>query len=218
MLEFWFDPEAMAIVLIGTLLATLLRCGLADCRIAVAALSGLLARKFDVSQAKAALAIQVREIANDGFLRAEPQHFGDREFDSLADLIISQRSIQSLHSEHLKFKDARVEAAQIATNVFDRAAELAPILGLAGTLIALAQAQGIASQESGIVGAVSMAVVTTLYGLLAANFLFCPLGSAIARRSRREELDRENVLDWLASGIDKTGASETASSSAKAAA
>lgn len=204
MLETWFDPAAIVIVLIGTLAATLLRCGLADTRIAVGSLRGLLHAPFDPSQAKAALAVQIREIADDGFLRAEPHHFGDSEFDSLSDLIISQRSIQSLHGEHLKFKEARMSTAQTSTRVFDCAAELAPILGLAGTLIALAQGQEPIGDRPGIVGAISMAVVTTLYGLVAANFIFSPLASAISRNSRREELDRDNVLEWLARGIRRT--------------
>ena len=72
MLETWFEPAAIAIVFAGTLAATLLRCGLADCRIALAALSGLFDKPFDPAQAKAELSVQVREIANDGFLRAEP--------------------------------------------------------------------------------------------------------------------------------------------------
>jgi chemotaxis protein MotA len=50
-----------------------------------------------------------------------------------------------------------------------------------------------------------MAVVTTLYGLLAANFLFAPLGAAVARKSRQEERDRDAVLEWLARGIRQTG-------------
>ncbi|MBX7481897.1 MotA/TolQ/ExbB proton channel family protein [Qipengyuania qiaonensis] len=209
MMETWFDPAAIAIVFVGTLAATLLRCGMADTRIAIGALRGLVETPFDVTNAKAALAVQIREIADDGFLRAEPQHFGDSEFDSLSDLIISQRSIQSLHGEHHKFKEARVATAQTAERVFNSAAELAPILGLAGTLIALGQAQGSTPEQLGIVGAISMAVVTTLYGLIAANFLFSPLASAIARKSRREELDRDEVLEWLASGIRKTGMAAT---------
>ena len=96
MLETWFDPAAIAIVLVGTLIATLLRCGVADSRIALGALRGLFERAFDVARAKSELALQIREIADDGFIRAEPHHFGDSEFDSLSDLIISQRSIQSL--------------------------------------------------------------------------------------------------------------------------
>ena len=50
-------------------------------------------------------------------------------------------------------------------------------------------------------GAIAMAVVTTLYGLAAANFIFSPLSAAITRRSAREERDRELVFDWLEAGL-----------------
>ena len=205
MLETWLDPASIAIVLVGTIIATLLRCGVADSRVAISALRGLFETPFNVTQAKAALSVQIREIADDGFLRAEPQHFGDNEFDSLSDLIISQRSIQSLHGEHSKFKEARLANAKTAIRVLDCAADLAPVLGLAGTLVALGHARGAAPEDAGIVGAISMAVVTTLYGLVAANFLFSPLGGAIARRSHREEIDRDEVLEWLAHGIRRAG-------------
>lgn len=205
MLETWIDPQAITIVLAGTLAATLLRCGIADSRIALGALRGLFEPAFKVTQAKAELAVQIREIADDGFIRAEVHRFGDREFDSLSDLIISQRSIRSLHGEYQKFKEARLATARTAIRVFECAAELSPVFGLAGTLIALGQPHGDGPQDSGLVGAIAMAVVTTLYGLLAANFLFAPLGSAIARKSRQEDLDRDEVLEWLAHGIRKAG-------------
>ncbi|MBX7500551.1 MotA/TolQ/ExbB proton channel family protein [Qipengyuania sp. YG27] len=205
MLETWIDPAAIAIVLVGTLVATAMRCGLADSRTALGAVRGLFERSFHPTRAKAELSLQIRTIADDGFVRAEVRRFGDKEFDSLSDLIISQRSIQSLHSEHLKFKEARLARAQTATRVLECAADLAPVFGLAGTLIALGQAQGPSSQDTGLVGAIAMAVVTTLYGLVAANFLFAPLASAITRKSRQEESDRDEVLEWLEHGIRQTG-------------
>ncbi len=205
MLETWIDPAAIAIVLVGTLVATAMRCGLADSRTALGAVRGLFERSFHATRAKAELSLQIRTIADDGFVRAEVRRFGDKEFDSLSDLIISQRSIQSLHSEHLKFKEARLARAQTATRVLECAADLAPVFGLAGTLIALGQAQGPSSPDTGLVGAIAMAVVTTLYGLVAANFLFAPLASAIGRKSRQEESDRDEVLEWLAHGIRQTG-------------
>ena len=55
-------------------------------------------------------------------------------------------------------------------------------------------------------GAIAMAVITTLYGLAAANFLFSPLAAAISRRSAREERDRQAVLDWLENGVRKAAA------------
>lgn len=205
MLQNWIDPVAISIVFMGTLAATLLRCGLSDLRVALAALRGMFGPAFNVSKAKAELSKQVREIADDGFIRAEPHHFGDVEFDRITDIMIGQRSIQSIHSAHQSYKQRRLDNAQRASRTFESAAELAPVLGLAGTLFALGQAPGATPGGDGLVDAIAMAVVTTLYGLVAANFLFAPIAAAIARRSRQEERDRDEVLEWLAEGVRKTG-------------
>ena len=205
LLKHWLSPAAFAIVFGGTLVATTLRCGWVDTRMALTGLRTLFEPAFEVMTAKAELTKQIREIAEEGFVRAEPHHFGDAEFDNLADLMISQRSIDSLHEEHHKYKEARMIHALRAFRTFESAADLAPILGLAGTLIALGQAPSAAHQAGGLVDAIAMAVVTTLYGLIAANFVFAPLASAIERKSRREERDRDLVLDWLANGLRQAG-------------
>lgn len=200
LIDQWFDPVSLAIVLGGTLLATMLRCGLAETRLAIAKVAALVTRPFDPAQAKAEMARQIRSIADKGFHGAAPVHFGDGEFDHLADVLISRRSIDTLHAEHDSYKRQRTEASRTAMHVLGHAAELAPVLGLAGTLVALGTMPSDAS-EGGMTGAIAMAVVTTLYGLAAANFLFGPLSSAILRRSAREERDRQAVLDWLEQGV-----------------
>lgn len=218
MLDTWIDPIAIAIVLAGTMAATLLRCGFADMRVALAAMGGMFAPAFDVSKAKAGLSKQIREIADAGFVRAEPHHFGDVEFDTLSDIMIGQRSIQSIHGKHQQYRQRRLDNAQRAARTFESAAELAPVLGLAGTLFALGQAPGAAPQGDSLVDAVALAVVTTLYGLVAANFLFAPIAAAIARRSRQEERDRDQVLAWLAEGVRKAGGASPLESPAQVAA
>lgn len=199
----WLDPVSFGIVIGGTLVATVLRCGLAETRVALARIAALTTKPFDPAQAKAQMAKQVRDIASRGMVRAEPVHFGDSEFDQLTDVLISRRSVDQLHGEHEGYKRQRTEAARTAMHVLHQAAELAPVLGLAGTLVALGTMPSDA-EAGGMTGAIAMAVVTTLYGLAAANFLFSPLASAIMRRSAREERDRQAVLDWLASGIDRS--------------
>lgn len=200
-MPFWFDPVSFTLILAGSVAITALRCGWGNSRRAVAAAWSLTRAPFDSVEAKAEMAKQVREIADDGFVRAEAHHIGDGEFDNLADLLISRRSIDALLEEHEHYKRDRAEAATRASSVFDSAAEAGPIMGLAGTLIALA------SQRSGgseyLVGAVGMAVLTTLYGLLIANLIYAPLSAAIARRNEREESDREAVLAWLGEGLKR---------------
>lgn len=200
-MPYWFDIRSLALVLIGSLAITVLRCGWGEARRAISSAWSLLHPAFDRVEAKAELAKQVREIADDGFVRAEAHHIGDGEFDYLADLLISRRSIDALLEEHERYKRDRAEAATRAGRVFEAAAEAGPIMGLAGTLIALASQRG--GDSADLVGAVGMAVLTTLYGLLIANIAYAPIAAAIARRNEREETDREAVLSWLAEGLKR---------------
>ncbi len=203
LIDQWLDPVALGIVLGGTLLATLLRCGPAETRLALSKVGALVRPAFDPAQAKAELAKQIGTISRQGVLRAEPATTGDGEFDSLADTLIGRRSIEALHDEHDAFRRERTHAASTAAHVLGHAAELAPVLGLAGTLMALGTMPSDGG-EAGMTGAIAMAVVTTLYGIAAANFLFGPLAAAIMRRSAREERDRQAVLDWLEQSARRT--------------
>jgi hypothetical protein len=77
----FLDARSAVIVFGGTLIATLLRCGLADCRQALAAIATLGRRGFDGDKVRAELAVQVQEIETDGILRVKPHEVGDTEFD-----------------------------------------------------------------------------------------------------------------------------------------
>ena len=51
-------------------------------------------------------------------------------------------------------------------------------------------------------GAISMAVVTTLYGLLLANLLLAPLARMVERAAEAEEAGRQHLTDWLAGQVE----------------
>ena len=196
----WLDPLSAALVLGGTLAAAWLRCGWRDTREALRAAAQLAGRPFAPDRVRAELGAQIQEIGRDGLVRAHAHHFGDGEFDAVADALIRRRSLAALHEEHERHRAARLARARSAAGVFDQAADLAPVLGLAGTLLSLG---GLSAQAAGgdTAGAIGTAVTTTLYGLLLANFVFAPLGAAIARRSRAEEAARQTLLDWLEGAV-----------------
>lgn len=194
-MPYWFDPFSFVLVLVGSFAILTLRCGWSATRGAIASAFALFRPPFDRVEAKAEMAKQVREIADDGFVRAEAHHIGDGEFDNLTDLLISRRSVEALFEEHEHYKNDRAATATRASRVFEAGAEAGPIMGLAGTLIALASQQSGGSEN--LVGAVGMAVLSTLYGLLIANLVYAPIATAIARRNETEESDREAVLDWF---------------------
>ena len=195
------DGPSAAIVLGGTLIATVLRSGSRDCRATLVQLAGLGGSRFDADAARSELAQQIQEIRKDGLIRAVPHHFGDSEFDEATDALIGNRSIAALMAAHEKHKARRLGESTRAVRTLAQAAELAPVFGLAGTLISLSQlpADGIA--RGAIAGAISMAVITTLYGLLAANLLLAPLARMIERRALSEERARQELIDWLAGQV-----------------
>lgn len=192
-----FDPLGALIVVGGTCLATVLRCGVGDTRSALNAAARLFQPRFRAVRARAELAAQVQEIQQDGVIRAEAHHVGDAEIDDVTDALIGSRSIEALQEAHVAHKRRRQGESRRAIRTFDQAAELSPVFGLAGTLVSLTRLPGNPDSASDFTSAISMAVLTTLYGLLLGNLLFAPVGRMILRRAASEERERQRVLDWL---------------------
>lgn len=195
------DAPSAALVIGGTLVATVLRCGLSDCRHAVAAVGHLGRRHFDGKRLRSELALQVRQIQRDGLLRADPHRLGDREFDEATDALIGTRSVSALRDAHETHKTRRLQANNRAIRTWAQASELAPVFGLAGTLVSLSQLPGDGLATSAFAGAISMAVLTTLYGLLLANLILAPLARLVERAANAEERERQEIVDWLAEQV-----------------
>lgn len=195
------DAPSAVIVFGGTLLATLLRCGWRDCHQAVVQVGLLAQRQFDAEHVRAELAVQVQEIRQDGILRASAHHIGDTEFDEVSGALISRRSVPALIAAHEGHKARRIATSNVAIRTIAQASELAPVLGLAGTLLSLTQLPRTGVSGAAYSGTISMAVLTTLYGLIAANFVFAPLARMVDRRANTEEAERQKILDWLAEQV-----------------
>ncbi|MBT0670406.1 MotA/TolQ/ExbB proton channel family protein [Novosphingobium profundi] len=195
--ETLFDGPSALIVVGGTVLTTVLRCGLGDSATALRALRGLARRRFDAGLLKAELAVHVQEMQQDGVIRTEPHHSGDPEFDEATGALIGTRSAASLHAAHIAHKRRRAEQNMRAVRTLGQAADLSPVLGLAGTLVSLSQLPSGGGEGGSFTAAISMAVLTTLYGLLLGNMVFAPLARMVARRAGDEEKARQEVLDWL---------------------
>lgn len=192
------DGPSAAIVIGGTLLATVMRSGLDECVTTLKALAMLRRSRFDADEARAKLAAQVIEIRRDGVLRASAPRSGDAEFDDAAGAMIERRSIDALLERHEAFKAQRLAGAEVGVRTLAQAAEVAPAFGLVGTLVSLAQLPPGGIAQGDLMGAISMAVLTTLYGLLSANLVYAPLSRALERAAQVEEDARLRVIDWLA--------------------
>ena len=192
------DGPAALIVFGGTMLATVLRCGWRDCVSAVRAVGTIGDSRFDADGVRAELAVQIQEIRRDGILRAAPHAFGDREFDEVTGTLIRRRSVAALLAAHEEHKARRRAHNDVPVRTFAQAAELAPVFGLAGTLLSLTQLPPSGVSSANYATTISMAVLATLYGLLFSNLMLAPLARILGRAAETEEAARQAVVDWLA--------------------
>ncbi len=90
---------------------------------------------------------------------------------------VMRREIDEMTGRHRK-----------SASVLRKAAEIAPAMGLIGTLIGLVQMLGNLDDPSTIGPAMAVALMTTFYGAVLANMLFAPLAAKLERNSAEEAL------------------------------
>ena len=75
-----------------------------------------------------------------------------------------------------------------SADVFRKAAEVAPAMGLIGTLVGLVRMLGSLDDPSTIGPSMAIALLTTFYGAILANMVFGPIASKLERNSSEETL------------------------------
>lgn len=83
---------------------------------------------------------------------------------------------------------AMVDRHRVAVQVLRKAAEIAPAMGLIGTLIGLVQMLGHLDDPATIGPSMAVALLTTFYGAILATIVFTPLASKLERNSADEQL------------------------------
>ena len=198
-----FDPGALGIVVSGTVLATVARCGWRDFGAALRMAAGTLGGGFSPEANRKALAVAISAIQRDGPRRADTPLPPDRALGLLLETYL-RRGMHDALAPVRRAEQALAEARRInAAQVFACAGELAPVFGLIGTLYGLTQLAPVdgGSTAAAIMGAVSTAVLTSLYGALIAHLVCFPLASAIERRGLADEQARDVLADWFMAGI-----------------
>lgn len=197
------DPLALAIVLFGTIMATMAREGWQDMAIAISAIFKLGRNGFEVNATRAALARNVGAFNRLGHLGADPIDPPDPATQELLSTYIRSGSIEAMVKLARMQRLEREIASVAATRVYETAGELAPVFGLVGTLVAITQLMPDMNESSTeiVMASVAGAVLSTLYGVLSANLLFYPLARAIERRGDNEEAARSLLLEWFESEL-----------------
>tara|TARA_B100001778_G_C18601254_1_gene637360 strand:+ start:1025 stop:1894 length:870 start_codon:yes stop_codon:yes gene_type:complete len=99
--------------------------------------------------------------------------------------------------------DSNIEQSRKSADILKRAAEVAPAMGLIGTLVGLVQMLSVLKDPDSIGPAMAIALLTTFYGALLGTVLIAPLAAKIERKSKQDALIRQLVLATVVSVANK---------------
>ncbi len=96
-----------------------------------------------------------------------------------------------------KERDLTITRHQQGRKIFDAATDVAPAMGMIGTLIGLVQMLSNMKDPKSIGPAMAVALLTTLYGAVIANVLAAPIADKLALRSEEEEKNYNLCIDAI---------------------
>ena len=95
--------------------------------------------------------------------------------------------------------DSLIERHRRSANILRRAAEIAPAMGLIGTLVGLVQMLAELDNPDAIGPAMALALLTTFYGAIMGMVILNPLAAKLERNSNDEAMIRTLVMIAMAS-------------------
>lgn len=191
----FIDVPAILIVVVGTFAVTLISFSIEDIaktqQIVAKAVAG---RNPDPTRA----ALQTLQLAD--FARQESAlslqkyvaHLHGAPFFARGlQMVVDGTPIPEVEQAMLQETEAMAERHARGVSVLRRAAEVAPAMGLIGTLVGLVQMLGNLDDPTKIGPSMAVALLTTFYGAILANMVFAPLAAKLDRRSSDEQTANE---------------------------
>ncbi len=199
----FFDGPALLIVFGGTFAVTLASYSMADIARAVAAMGQVMIhRDHDPSQAAHRIVELAEQARNDGVLGLQHrlQKLKSEPFLIKAMAMVVDGTPGEMVERIMRREvDTTASRQQTSADVFSKAAEVSPAMGLIGTLVGLVQMLGSLNDPSTIGPAMAIALLTTFYGAVLSNMVFAPLATKLERASDGEALVHNVYLTGAAS-------------------
>ena len=195
------DPLALLLVGGGTVAATLISATGGDARRAFAALRPLLRARPEEDGRIAGHAVrQIRRILDYRAIACVDRVKTPIDFvREAAGRLANAERIEDFREWAEEAMDLRRLRHEGAIGVWKTAAEVAPAMGMIGTVIGLVSMFSRMADPASMGPAMATAMLTTLYGLLLSACLAGPVAARLERLSRCERQWQRNVLDRLES-------------------
>ena len=199
----FFDKPSVIIVLVGTTLITIACFSLEEVGSSFGSILRLSTTVPPKANNTAMLIMQIAEAAYKTSL-LEMERVGElkvpsKVFERGLYLVMDGENIENVDRIMTHEVMSAQEGYNIMISILRKAGEVAPSMGLIGTLIGLVQMLGSLNDVKSIGPAMAVALLTTFYGAILSYMILFPLSSKLERNARDELLNSTLYLKGLVS-------------------
>ncbi|WP_305907719.1 MotA/TolQ/ExbB proton channel family protein [Methylomarinum sp. Ch1-1] len=197
------NVPSLLIVLGGTFGVSLMRIPLSDFLRSFAILGKTFMNKSEDPASLIEDAVRLADVARkNGLLALESEEISNDFMKKGVNLCVDGHDpafVKKMLQQEIDLMVSRNEAGQ---NMWKGVGDLAPAMGMIGTLVGLVQMLANMSDPASIGPAMAVALLTTLYGAIVANCFALPMVDKLANVLSYEKTNRELILDTI-SGIQE---------------
>jgi chemotaxis protein MotA len=192
----YIDPGSLMIVVGGSIMVVMLRCSLEEFLNAIKVAGKTFKNPLEKPQA---LITQLGEYATiarkDGMIALEGQEISNPFLSKAIGMLVDGSEADLIK----KTLDKDIELMKLrhkqGAGIFSAWGEIAPAMGMIGTLIGLVAMLGNMSDPKSIGPAMSIALLTTLYGAILANVICIPISQKLTNQSELEAANAELIIE-----------------------
>ncbi|WP_333482226.1 flagellar motor protein PomA [Vibrio sp. LaRot3] len=132
-----------------------------------------------------------------GFLALEEMEITNTFMQKGIDLLVDGHDADVVRSALQKDIALTDERHEQGASVFKAFGDVAPAMGMIGTLVGLVAMLSNMDDPKAIGPAMAVALLTTLYGAILSNMLFFPIADKLSLRREQEKLNRRLIMDGV---------------------
>ena len=192
------DVPSVLIVFGGTLFVTLSQFTLAQFFGAGKVAGKAFMFKIDSPDALIEKVVEMADAARKGgFLALEEAEIENPFMQKGVDMLVDGHDIEVVRETLAKDISMTTERHEFGASIFKGMGDVAPAMGMIGTLIGLVAMLSNMDDPKAIGPAMAAALLTTLYGAFLANVICLPISNKLKNRLEEEKLNQKLVLDGI---------------------
>ncbi len=194
------DVPSVLIVVVGTFMVTLMQISLSDFLGSFKIAMKAFMNKNDDPVQLILKAVELSDIARkNGLLALEDQEVDNDFLKRGLSLCVDGHDAAMVQKLLSRDMDLAIERHEVGATMWKSVGDMAPAMGMIGTLVGLVQMLANMSDPAAIGPAMAVALLTTLYGAVIANAFALPMAAKLGIVSHNERLNKALILETVQS-------------------